>query len=99
MTTTISITLIVIAVMLLLLLLAQIAIFGATRIERGRMLESMENQAGHYLVTKVWYSDGHRSSNIVYAKDAKSAYDKESDARRNLDYFIESCKKCNQVKF
>lgn len=98
MTTTILITLIVIAVVLLLLPLAQITIFGAMIIERVRMLKSMETQAGHYLVTKVWYSDGHRSSNIVYAKDAKSAYDKESDARCNLDYFIESCKKCNQVK-
>ena len=44
---------------------------------------------GMYLVTKSWY-DGHKSSEMVKAKDAAEAFAKSSDDRRNLDYYIES---------
>lgn len=44
---------------------------------------------GMYLVTKSWY-DGHKSSEMVKAKDAAEAFAKSSDNRRNLDYYIES---------
>lgn len=84
--------------MLLLILLNNVADYWTTKYARSKFLASVKNQAGYYLVTKVWYSDGHKSSNIVYAKDAMAAYEMESDDRRNLDYFIESCAKCHQVK-
>ena len=51
--------------------------------------DKLQITGGMYLVTKSWY-DGHKSSEMVKAKDAAEAFAKSSDDRRNLDYFIES---------
>lgn len=51
--------------------------------------DKLQITGGMYLVTKSWY-DGHKSSEMVKAKDAAEAFAKSSDNRRNLDYYIES---------
>lgn len=51
------------------------------------------DKGGEYLVTKEWYVDGHKSSEIVEASDAAAAYQKQSDDHRNLDYYIKSVEK------
>lgn len=58
-----------------------------------KMLYRLDEPGGQFLVTKVWYSDGHKSSNIVSAASPEEAYKAESDDRRNLDYYIESISK------
>lgn len=56
--------------------------------------DKLQITGGMYLVTKSWY-DGHKSSEMVKAKDAAEAFAKSSDDRRNLDYYIESV--CKQM--
>lgn len=51
--------------------------------------DKLQITGGMYLVTKSWY-DGHKSSEMVKAKDAVEAFAESSDDRRNLDYYIES---------
>lgn len=58
-----------------------------------KVLYHINEPGGQFLVTKVWYSDGHKSSNIVTAISSEEAYKAESDDRRNLDYYIESVQK------
>lgn len=50
----------------------------------------IHNTAGDFLVTKYWYKTDNRSSEVVSANNAADAFKKQSDDKRNLEYYISS---------
>lgn len=96
---TIIVTIVLVVLVVSLLVNAVANICGVVDMRRVRKNTSIPDYkvlwdkrqitGGMYLVTKSWY-DGHKSSEMVKAKDAAEAFAKSSDDRRNLDYYIES---------
>lgn len=55
-----------------------------------KIIERMKSTKGTYLVTKVWYEDGHKLTEMLEADSPLDAFNKSSDDKRNLEYYIET---------